>query len=121
MEYEAEARVPLALNVNVLQWLDPDRARPLAAVPAQGAVGALQRDGLVQTFSPKDGTGGLWVRLTDPGRRARAGYGQGIKLIDQQWQARYGPGLRTALEGVVDGLDLPCHPIGVFALSGSVS
>jgi hypothetical protein len=121
MEYEANARVPLALNVNVLQWLDTDRGRPLAAVPAQGAVGTLERHGLVQTFSAEDGPGGLWVRLTDRGRRARAGYGQRIKLIDQQWQARYGPGLRTALEGVVDGLDLPYHPIGVFAPVGSTS
>jgi hypothetical protein len=74
--------------------------------------GGLERHGLVQTFSAEDGGGGLWVRLTDRGRRARVDYGQRIKLIDQQWQARYGPELRTALEAVVDGLDLPCrfHP-----------
>jgi hypothetical protein len=76
---------------------------------------------LAQTFSAEDGTEGLWVRLADRSRRARAGYGQRIKLIDQQWQARYGPGLRTTLEGVVDGLDLPYHPIGVFAPVGSTS
>jgi DNA-binding MarR family transcriptional regulator len=105
IEFERESELSLAISANVVRVLDEKGVRvrdlPLLSGVSKEAIamalGVLQKKRIAVVGPDPAGGRTKVARLTPKGREAQDRYGRLVGLIEERWQARFGPEAVRAL------------------------
>ena len=123
IEFEGESDLSLSISANIVRVLDEQIVRvrdlPLLTGVSKEAIrmamGVLQKKGIARVETDPAGSRAKVARLTPKGREAQETYYQLANIIEERWQARFGPhtirSLRASLERLVGGSSPQLSPL----------